>query len=87
MEARGFFFLEVSNLNLNPDLYDSEIQTFKSYHAASMRRKKYHERVVLARNKCREDHSSRTLCIALARCLGTRGWVIVPVGSAHLWFL
>ena len=36
MEAR-VVFKKVSNLNLNPELYDSAVQTFKSYHTISMR--------------------------------------------------
>ena len=44
MEAR-VVFKKVSNLNLNPELYDSAVQTFKSYHTISMRWKADHEKL------------------------------------------
>ena len=85
MEAR-VVFKKVSNLNLNPELYDSAVQTFKSYHTISMRWKKISWKVVLGRNKCRENHSNKTLYIALV-ILGNPWPDGSYKGSALLWFL
>lgn len=51
----------VSNPNLNQHLCNPEVHIFKPYHVISIRKKKYYEGVVLARNMFREGCYDVTL--------------------------